>query len=130
MAKGPRSFDEIIAVLNPAERARIERIETFSDPNAPVGEAEVSLAEDRDQPGEWCIEYFHEADGYVTIFAGPMAQQRASLLRRAQIRGSEDHPGGRPQQWLSPARLAIPRRHCYFWRYEITEEKAHCRQDP
>jgi hypothetical protein len=77
MAKGPRSFDEIIAALNPAERARIERIETFSDPNAPVGEAEVSLAEDRDQPGEWRIEYFHEADGYVTIFAGPMAQQRA-----------------------------------------------------
>jgi hypothetical protein len=98
MAKGPRSFDEIIAVLNPAERARIE---TFSDPNAPVGEAEVSLAEDRDQPGEWRIEYFHEADGYVTIFAGPMAQQRASLLRRAQIRGSEDHAGG-PQRWLTP----------------------------
>jgi hypothetical protein len=77
MAKGPRSFDEIIAALNPAERARIERIETFSDPNAPNGEAEVSLAEDRNQPGEWRIEYFHEADGYVTIFAGPMAQQRA-----------------------------------------------------
>jgi hypothetical protein len=93
MAKGPRSFDEIIAVLNPAERARIERIETFSDPNAPVGEAEVSLAEDRDQPGEWRIEYFHEADGYVTIFAGPMAQQRASLLRRAQIRGCGEATG-------------------------------------
>jgi hypothetical protein len=32
MADRPRSFDEIIAALNPAERARIERIETFSDP--------------------------------------------------------------------------------------------------
>jgi hypothetical protein len=77
MAKGPRSFDEIIAALNPAERARIDRIETFSDPNAPNDEAEVSVAEDRDQPGEWRVEYFHKADGYVTIFAGPIAEQRA-----------------------------------------------------
>jgi hypothetical protein len=70
MAARPRTFDEIIAALNPAERARIERIETFSDPNAPNGEGEISLAEDRDQPGEWRVEYFHEADGYVTFLRG------------------------------------------------------------
>jgi hypothetical protein len=64
----------------------------------------------------------------VTIFAGAASRTaRASLLRRAQIRGSEDHAGA-PQRWLTPARLAIPRRDCYFWRYEITEAKTHRRQ--
>jgi hypothetical protein len=77
MAKRPRSFDEVIAALDPAERARVERIETFLDPNVDSDEAEVSIGEDRDQPGEWRVEYFHRSDGYVTIFAGPMAEQRA-----------------------------------------------------
>jgi hypothetical protein len=77
MAKRPRSFEEVVAALSPTERARIGRIDTFFDPNAERDEAEVSLAEDRDQPSEWRVEYFHKADGYVTIFAGPMAEERA-----------------------------------------------------
>jgi hypothetical protein len=77
MAKRPRSFEEVVAALSPTERARIGRIDTFFDPNADRDEAEVSLAEDRDQPSEWRVEYFHKADGYVTIFAGPMAEERA-----------------------------------------------------
>jgi hypothetical protein len=92
MADRPRTFDEIIAALNPDERARIERIETFSDANAPNGEAEVSLAEDRDQPGEWRVEYFHEADGYVKIFAGPLAQQRARAYFDALKSGAPRAP--------------------------------------
>jgi hypothetical protein len=77
MTKRPRSFDEVIAAFDPAEQARIERIETFFDPSVDSDEAEVSVGEDRDHPDEWCVEYFHKADGYVTIFAGPMAEQRA-----------------------------------------------------
>jgi hypothetical protein len=77
MAKRPRSsFDEVIAALDPAERTRIDRIETFFDPSADKDDAEVSVGEDP-QPGEWRVEYFQKADGYVTIFAGPMAEQRA-----------------------------------------------------
>jgi hypothetical protein len=53
MAKRPRSFEEVVAALSPTERARIGRIDTFFDPNADRDEAEVSLAEDRDQPSEW-----------------------------------------------------------------------------
>jgi len=63
MAKRPRSFDEVIAALDPAERARLGRIETFFDPNVDSDEAEVRIGEDRDQPGEWRVEYFHKADG-------------------------------------------------------------------
>ena len=59
MAKRPRSFEEVVAALSPTERARIGRIDTFFDPNAERDEAEVSLAEDRDQPSEWRVEYFH-----------------------------------------------------------------------
>jgi hypothetical protein len=60
MAKRPKSsFDEVIAALDPAERARIDSIETFFDPSADKDDAEVSVG------------------GYVTIFAGPMAEQRA-----------------------------------------------------
>ena len=78
MAKRPKSsFDEVIAALDSAERARIDRLETFFDPNADKDDAEVSVGEDRDQPGEWRVEYFQKPDGYVTIFAGPMAEQRA-----------------------------------------------------
>jgi hypothetical protein len=70
MTKQPRSLDEVIASFDPAERARIERIETFFDPGADNDEAEVSVGEDRDK-------HLHKGDGYVTTFAGPMAEQRA-----------------------------------------------------
>jgi hypothetical protein len=63
-------------LVRPSGRASGASI-TFFDPNAERDEAEVSLAEDRDQPSEWRVEYFHKADGYVTIFAGPMAEERA-----------------------------------------------------
>jgi hypothetical protein len=96
MADRPRGFEEIIAALSPAERARIGRIETFFDAAAEHDAAEVSLAEDRDQPGEWCVEYFQKADGYVTIFAGPIAEQRARdyfmALKTGQLKIVRDPP--------------------------------------
>jgi hypothetical protein len=75
MAK--RSRTVVVATLDPTERARIERIETFFDPNVENSEAEVSLSEDRDRPGDWRVEYFHRSVGHVTMFAGPRAEERA-----------------------------------------------------
>jgi hypothetical protein len=75
MAK--RSRTVVVAALDAIERARIERIETFFDPNVENSEAEVSLSEDRARPGDWRVEYFHRAVGHVTMFAGPRAEERA-----------------------------------------------------
>jgi hypothetical protein len=41
-------------------------------------ESDTLVFEDRDQAGEWRVEYFDEDGGcYVTIFAGPAAERRA-----------------------------------------------------
>ena len=72
-----RSRTIVVATLDSTERARIERIETFFDPNVENSEAEVSLSEDRDRPGDWRVEYFHRSVGHVTMFAGPRAEERA-----------------------------------------------------
>ena len=41
-------------------------------------ESDTLVFEDRDQAGEWRVEYFDEDGGcYVTIFAGPGAEKRA-----------------------------------------------------
>jgi hypothetical protein len=88
----------------PAERSRIERIETFLDPNVQNDEAEVALAEDRDQPGEWRVEYFHSADEYITIFAGPCAEQRASQANRRSF-GTDAVQGVR--DFMAPA-IPVP----------------------
>jgi hypothetical protein len=78
MAKPPRTFADTDKVV------RLERIETFA-----TKQVEVNLAEDRDEPGDWRVEYFDPKDWragyfdtkvgarYVTIFTGPRAEQRA-----------------------------------------------------
>ena len=41
-------------------------------------EPDTMVFEDRDQTGEWRVEYFDDDGGcYVTIFAGPEAERRA-----------------------------------------------------
>jgi hypothetical protein len=54
-----------------------------------MNQVKVNLAEDRDEPGDWRVEYFDPKDWraeyfdnkngarYVTIFTGPRAEQRA-----------------------------------------------------
>jgi hypothetical protein len=80
MAKRPRTF----AAIDPEKVARFERIETFT-----TNQIEINLAEDRDEPGDWRVEYFDPEDWRaeyfdakpgarcVTIFAGPWAAHRA-----------------------------------------------------
>ena len=79
MSDKPRSFKEVVAAQNPAERARMENGESFEDVTvSDPFHREVSVHEDRDGTGEWRVEYF-DADGgcYVTVFAGPKAERRA-----------------------------------------------------
>jgi hypothetical protein len=61
MSDKPRSFKEVVAAQNPAERARMENRETFNDVMVrnPFHQ-EVSVHEDRDDTGEWRVEYFDD----------------------------------------------------------------------
>ena len=41
-------------------------------------QSDIAVVEDREQPGDWRVEYFdHDGGCYVTIFAGPEAKRRA-----------------------------------------------------
>jgi hypothetical protein len=80
MADRPRTFREVIAAEDPAERERMERAETFKDASIDRDDfrAAATVVEHRGGNGEWRVEYFDE-DGtpYVTIFAGQEAERRA-----------------------------------------------------
>ena len=88
----PRTFSELVAALDPEERARLERDESFDDPA--VSDARlcrVTVFEDRFRSGQWRVEYFDDDGGcYVTVFAGPEAEGRArdyfAALRGEQLR--------------------------------------------
>jgi hypothetical protein len=51
-------------------------------------ESEVMLFEDKEEEGEWRVEYY-DADGgcYVTIFSGPAAEERSREYRAALVDG-------------------------------------------
>jgi hypothetical protein len=67
------TFEEIVAGDDPVAQASIEVIEAFT-----ADQVEVHLIEDRGETLEWGAEYFDGAGGgYVTIFAGQRAEQRA-----------------------------------------------------
>jgi hypothetical protein len=68
----PRTFAEVKAAQNPAELARLNAGEKFTD-----HESAVTLA-DRHGNGDWRVEWFDDDGGcYVTIFAGEAAERRA-----------------------------------------------------
>jgi hypothetical protein len=88
----PRTFAELVTALEPEERARLERGESYDD--AAVAEAflrQVAVFEDRHGSREWRVEYFDDDGGcYVTVFGGPEAERRAreyfSALKGGQLR--------------------------------------------
>ena len=88
----PRTFPELVDALDPEERARLERRESFDDPA--VGDdslTKVAVFEDRHGSGEWRVEYNDDDGGcYVTVFAGPEAERRAreyfAALKTSQLR--------------------------------------------
>jgi hypothetical protein len=79
MPNRPRSFKKVVAAQNPANRARRANAESFEDVTVSNPfHRQVTVIEDSDGTGEWRVEYFDD-DGacYVTMFAGPKAEQRA-----------------------------------------------------
>ena len=91
MADRPRSFAEVVAAMNPAERAW-EPADRWRDPSvADEGHAWVMLFEDRTGNGEWRVEYQDQEGGcYLNVFAGPAAEWRArdyfQALKRGEMR--------------------------------------------
>jgi hypothetical protein len=79
MADPPRTFQELVAAMNPAERERFGRYESYRDRAVEQDfHADVWLVADRRERGVWRVEYKDDDGGcYVTIFAGPVAEQRA-----------------------------------------------------
>jgi hypothetical protein len=80
MADWPRTFEEIVAAEDPAERERWRRAGWFTDPRAKAGDfhASVTVIEDQARNGEWRVEHSDNGGGcYVTLFAGPEAERRA-----------------------------------------------------
>jgi hypothetical protein len=79
MADKPRTFKEVAAAQEPAERARLANAESFKDVtvSSPFHQ-EVTVIEERDSTGEWHVEYFDDDGGcYITLFSGPKAEKRA-----------------------------------------------------
>jgi hypothetical protein len=101
MADRPRTFAEVVAAEDPAERERRERGDTFKDAGVENDfHADVDVQEDREHPGEWRVEYSDDDGGcYVTLFAGPEAERRArdyfNALRSGRIKiireGATEH---------------------------------------
>jgi hypothetical protein len=79
MADKPRTFDELVAAMDPGVRERVERAQVYSDAAVESDfHADVILQEDLEGNGEWRVEYQDDDGGcYVTIFAGPAAARRA-----------------------------------------------------
>jgi hypothetical protein len=85
-ADRPRTFEDKAANLaDPFHRARIHRAfemgDRFDDPNGPSDDRwarEVSVHPDCEGGPHWFVEW-GDSDGgcYVTVFDGPMAEQRA-----------------------------------------------------
>ena len=79
MPDKPRSFKETVAAQEPADRGRLANAESFADVTVrnPFHQ-QVTVIEDSDGTGDWRVEYFDD-DGacYITVFAGPKAEQRA-----------------------------------------------------
>ena len=85
MATHPRTFEEVVAAEDPAERERREGNEHYRDRAVEQDfHADVWLAEDRNASVIWRVEYQDDDGGcYVTIFAGPAAEQRARTYYEA-----------------------------------------------
>jgi len=74
----PLTFEEAVAVQDPARIARLENGESFKDRSLSDFYSEVIVHEDCEGNGDWIVDYFDDDGGcYVTIFAGPECEKRA-----------------------------------------------------
>jgi hypothetical protein len=74
-----RMFAEVAVEQEPQQIAGLDRGESYDDPAVAEGFLRpVAVFEGRHGSGEWRVEYFDDDGGcYVTVFAGPEAEQRA-----------------------------------------------------
>ena len=112
MAKHPRTFEEVVAAQDPAERKQRKRDEHYRDRAVEQDfHADVWLVEDRNASGIWRVEYQDDNGGcYVTIFAGPVAERRArtyyEALQAKRLQRSARAPGlGESDWWFAAAAL-------------------------
>jgi len=76
----PRTFEEVVAAHDPADKVRIKRGECFIDPSVNPFHGEVSLNEDRDVKGDWRVEYFD--DDFAEVGFGVEMECRAVQFHR------------------------------------------------
>jgi hypothetical protein len=86
------------AVTDPALRERLEGTDSYGDARVENDfHAEVILHEDFDRNGESRVEYQDDDGGcYITIFAGPKAEQRARGASRPFGRARRSIDGHEP----------------------------------
>ena len=79
MADRPRTFEEVVAAEDPAERERLDPAKHYRDRAVEHDfPADVWFVADRHDRGVWRVEYQDDDGGcYVTIFSGAAAKQRA-----------------------------------------------------
>jgi hypothetical protein len=73
MADKPRSFDEVAAATDSAERARIEAMESFV-----TDEGKVNLIVDPDEPGGWRVEFLENDDASGSLHGVCRSDGRAA----------------------------------------------------
>jgi hypothetical protein len=73
----PRAFEEVRAAMDPADRARVDRIESFVDPGEPC-ESHNKVVFGEHQDGTWFVAH-QDSDGgmYDVTFSGEEAERRA-----------------------------------------------------
>ena len=79
MADHPRTFQELVDAMDPAERERLARDQSYRDPAVERDfHADVWFAADRRERGVWRVKYQDDDGGCcVTIFSGPATERRA-----------------------------------------------------
>ncbi len=87
----PLTFEEAVAVQDPARIARLENGESFKDRSLSDFYSEVIVHEDCEGNGDWIVDYFDDDGGcYVTIFAGPECEKRSRPRSDARNTGTRN----------------------------------------
>jgi hypothetical protein len=110
MANHPRTFEEVVAAQDPAERKQRKRDEHYRDRAVEQDfHADVWLVEDRNASGIWRVEYQDDNGGcYVNDLRRPRSREAGPHLLRGVADEAPAHdPRGRPVS-VSPIGGLLP----------------------